>query len=226
MIKRTILDLFAKSPFGSIQMHMKKVIECAQQLGPLFEAVFTEDGDKTQQVTNVINLLEHEADQIKNDIRNHMPKSVLLSVDRRDLLDLVHVQDAIADSVQETAGLLTLKKLSFPQELQSDAVDLIDEVLITCDLAATINNEIDGLAESTFSGPEAEKVLVMIDQLDDVETKSDVIGVSLARKIFAREEQMTPVDTMLWYQIFYTVGQVANNAERMGNRLRLLIAQI
>mgnify|MGYP003315473759 CR=1 FL=1 len=55
MIKRTILDLFAKSPFGSIQMHMKKVIECAQQLGPLFEAVFTEDWDKTQQVTNFIN---------------------------------------------------------------------------------------------------------------------------------------------------------------------------
>ena len=56
MIKRTILDLFAKSPFGSIQMHMKKVIECAQQLGPLFEAAFTEDEDETQQVTNLINL--------------------------------------------------------------------------------------------------------------------------------------------------------------------------
>ena len=65
----------------------------------------------------------------------------------------------------------------------------------------------------------------MINQLDDVETKSDVMGRDLARKLFAMEDRMNPVDVMLWYQIFYTAGQVANYAERMGNRLRLLIAR-
>jgi uncharacterized protein Yka (UPF0111/DUF47 family) len=65
----------------------------------------------------------------------------------------------------------------------------------------------------------------MIDQLDDVETKSDVIGWRLARQLFALEDRMTPVDVMLWYQIFFTAGQVAKYAERTGNRLRLLIAR-
>ena len=224
--KRSVFDLFTKSPFGAIQSHMKKAIECAQQLEPLFYAAFAGNKDEIQRITNLINQLENEADQIKNEIRNHLPKSILLSVDRRDLLDLIHTQDSIADSVQETAGLLTLKKLSFPTKLQPEALDLIREILVTCDLAATISNEMDELAESTFGGPEAKKVLVMIDQLDDVETKSDVIGITLARRIFAMEDQMTPVDVMLWYRIFYMAGQVANNAERMGNRVRLLIAQV
>ena len=226
MTKRSIFDLFTKSPFGAIQSHMKKAIECAQQLEPLFYAAFAGNGDEIRRITNIIDQLENEADQIKNEIRNHLPKSILLPVDRRDLLDLIHTQDSIADSVQETAGLLTLKKLSFPTALQPEALDLIREILVTCDLAATISNKMDELTESTFDGPEAKKVLVMIDQLDDVETKSDVIGITLARRIFAMEDQMTPVDVMLWYRIFYMAGQVANNAERMGNRVRLLIAQV
>jgi uncharacterized protein len=222
---RSIFDLFAKSPFGPTQAHLKKAVECAQQLRPLFEAVFAEDQYEIQQVVDRIDQLEHEADQMKNEIRNHLPKSLFLPVDRRDLLELIHMQDSIADSTQETAGILTLKKLQLPDVLKPDVLNLINEILVTCDMAMAIGSELDELTESSFGGPEAEKVLEMINQLDDAETKSDVIGVRLARQLFTLEDQMSPVDIMLWYQIFYTAGQVANYAERMGNRLRLLIAR-
>ncbi len=222
---RSIFELFAKSPFGPTQAHLKKSIACAQELRPLFEAAFAGDQDEIQQVVNKINQLEHEADQLKNEIRNSLPKSLFMPVDRRDLLELIHMQDSIADSTQEAAGMLTLKKLKLPEVLQSDALSLIDEVLVTCDMGMAIGSEIDELAESSFGGPEADRVLEMINQLDDAETKSDVIGVHLARELFSLEDQMSPVDIMLWYQIFYTAGQVANNAERMGNRFRLLIAR-
>lgn len=219
-----IFSLFGSSPFGPIQIHMKKVIECAHQLRPLFDAVYACDNNGLQQTTERINQLEHEADQLKNDLRNHLPKSLFLAVDRRDLLDLIHTQDSIADSTQEVAGMLTLKTLQLPEDFHLDVKHLLGEVLVTCDLAAAIASEMDELVEASFGGPEAERVLEMIKQLDDVETKSDVVGVHLARRLFTLEDQLSPVDLMLWYQIFYTVGQVANNAERMGNRLRLLIA--
>ncbi len=222
---RSIFNLFAKSPFGPTQAHMKKAIECAQQLRPLFEAVHADDEKEIHRITAVIDQLEHETDGIKNEIRDHLPKSLFLPIDRRDLLELIHTQDSIADSTQEVAGLLTLKKLRLPEELKSDVMNFIDEILVTCDVAATIGAEMDELAEASFGGPEANRVLEMINQLDDVETKSDVIGRDLARKLFAMEDRMNPVDVMLWYQIFYTAGQVANYAERMGNRLRLLIAR-
>jgi predicted phosphate transport protein (TIGR00153 family) len=221
---RSILNLFAKSPFGPTQIHLMKVIECAHQLRPLFEAVCAEDGNALQKVTEQIDQLEHEADDLKNGIRNQLPRSLFLAVDRRDLLELIHVQDSIADSTQEVAGMLTLKPLRLPEALKPDVMTLIDEILITCDVAGAIGSELKDLAEASFGGPEAEKVLQMIDQLDNVETKSDVIGFRLARRLFAMEDRMKPVDVMLWYQIFYTTGQVGNYAERMGNRLRLLIA--
>jgi predicted phosphate transport protein (TIGR00153 family) len=223
---RSIFNLFAKSPFVPTQAHLKKAIACAQQLRPLFEAVCADDEEEIQRVTALIDQLEHKTDGIKNEIRNHLPKSLFLPIDRRDLLELIHIQDSIADSTQEVARLLTLKKLRLPEALQSDVMNFIDEILVTCDMAAAIGTEMDELTEASFGGPEADKVLEMINQLDNVETKSDVIGRNLARKLFAMETEMTPVDVMLWYQIFCAVEQVANYAERMGNRLRLLIARI
>lgn len=224
MRARSIANLFAKSPFGPTQAHLKKAIECAQELRPLFEAALAGDRARLARVTERINVLEHETDVLKNEIRNTLPRSLFLPVDRRDLLELIHMQDSIADSTQEVAGLLSLKELQLPDELTGSVMELVEEVLVTCDMALAVGNEMDELTETSFGGPEAERVLEMIDQLDDVETKSDVIGIRLSKELFAREDDMKPVDVMLWYKIFYTAGQVANYAERMGNRLRLLIA--
>jgi uncharacterized protein len=224
MRSRSIANLFSKSPFGPTQAHLKKAIECAQELRPLFEAALASDTERLDAVTERINELEHETDLIKNEIRDTLPRSLFLPVDRRDLLDLIHMQDSIADSAQEVAGLLSLKALWLPDDLKPVVMQLIEEILVTCDMALAIGSEMDELSETSFGGPEAERVLSMINQLDDVETKSDVLGVQLSKALFAREDEMKPVDVMLWYKIFYTAGQVANYAERMGNRLRLLIA--
>ena len=224
MRSRSIANLFSKSPFGPTQAHLKKAIECAQELRPQFQAALAPDTERLDAVTERINELEHETDLLKNEIRDTLPRSLFLPVDRRDLLDLIHMQDSIADSAQEVAGLLSLKVLWLPDDLKPMVMQLIEEILVTCDMALAIGSEMDELSETSFGGPEAERVLSMINQLDDVETKSDVIGVQLSKALFAREEEMKAVDVMLWYKIFYTAGQVANYAERMGNRLRLLIA--
>jgi predicted phosphate transport protein (TIGR00153 family) len=223
---RTIAKLFSKSPFGPTQAHLKKALECAQELRPLFEAALASDTERQEAVTERINELEHETDLLKNEIRDTLPRSLFLPVDRRDLLELIHMQDSIADSTQEVAGLLALKQLHLPEDLKPMVMELVEEILVTCDMASAIGSEMDELAETSFGGPEAERVLAMINQLDDVETKSDVIGVRLSKALFAREDEMKATDVMLWYNIFFTAGQVANYAERMGNRLRLLIAHV
>jgi len=204
---------------------MKKAIECAEQLRPLFDAALAEDQDALSQITDRIDELENEADELKNDIRNHLPRSLFLPVDRRDLLELIHMQDSIADSAQEVAGLLSLKNMPLPDPLKSTVREFVEEILITCDMARAVGEEMDELTETSFGGPEADRVLDMINQLNSAETKSDVFGRRVSRQLFTFEADMNPVDVMLWYRVFCTALQVANYAERMGNRMRLLIAK-
>jgi len=44
--KGTFSDLISKSPFGPIQVHMQKSLECAEELLLFLEAVIHDDWDK------------------------------------------------------------------------------------------------------------------------------------------------------------------------------------
>jgi uncharacterized protein Yka (UPF0111/DUF47 family) len=47
----------------------------------------------------------------------------------------------------------------------------------------------------------------------------------LARALFEHEDEMKPVSVMMWYQLIEWIGDLADYAEKVGDRLRLLIAK-
>ena len=73
---RTILSMFAKSPFKPLVSHIDKVNECVNQIIPLFEAFQSEDYNKVEEISEHISTVEHKADKIKDDIREHLPQSI------------------------------------------------------------------------------------------------------------------------------------------------------
>ena len=93
----TFSKLFGPSPFIALQAHMIVVVKCAQEVHPLIEALIA--GDQAQVIArkDAIFELEAEADQLKHDLRAHLPKSLFMPVDRRDLLELLLLQDMIAN---------------------------------------------------------------------------------------------------------------------------------
>ena len=108
---RSVFELFGRSPFGPMQEHMQMAQKCVDLLAPMIQRVVAGDWDEVKTISKEVYHFEQEADQIKNDIRNHLPKSLFMPVDRRDLLDILHSIDAIADSVEDVAASLQLKLL-------------------------------------------------------------------------------------------------------------------
>ena len=104
-----IARLFGKSPFAPLQSHMKKVALCIERFSDIFKAL-CQNGYGEDRKTSVADLsrMEHEADLTKNDIRNHLPKSLFLPIDSAQFLEILSVQDSIADKAEECAILLTL----------------------------------------------------------------------------------------------------------------------
>ena len=98
---RNIFPILGKSPFGPIQAHMDKVYETALVLPSFFEAFLGGDEAKATEIRKAILLMEHEADLLKNDIRDNLPKSMFLPVDRRDLLSLLHHQDVVTQRTHD-----------------------------------------------------------------------------------------------------------------------------
>ncbi|MCZ6795674.1 MAG: TIGR00153 family protein [Planctomycetota bacterium] len=222
---RSIFSLFAKSPFQPLQSHMAKVKSCVERIHPLFDAVIRKDQAGADKLTQEICELESEADAIKNEIRSNLPRSLFLPIDRRDLLEILHVQDSLADECQDIAVTLTLRTMTVHDDLRAPLDRLLKEVTKVCMTAARIIEEFDELVETAFGGHEAEKVLEMIKELNAEETVTDEVGCAIAKKLFSLEQEMSPVEVMLWFRILRQVGELANRAEGIGNRLRLLLAK-
>jgi len=220
---RSILQLFGKSPFGPVQSHMRKVHECASQVRPLFEALLAGDTPRIEEVSKRLSTLEHEADEIKNEIRANLPKSIFLPVDRRDLLALLAVQDAIADQAEDLGILLRMRPLEVPDSLRDLLQKLVEKATIVPDEANRLLDELDELVEASFAGPQAEKVIGIIENLGVLEHECDLVQWEFAHRVFAIEDRLTAGELWMWLKLGNKLGDLANSAENVGKRLHLML---
>ncbi|ABK42755.1 protein of unknown function DUF47 [Magnetococcus marinus MC-1] len=221
-----LASLLGRSPFKPMQEHMRKVVLCAQLVPALFDALEQDDRETLNQVKASIFELEHQADALKNDLRAHLPNSLFMPVARRDLLELLEVQDAIADSAQEIAGMLTLRVDLVPPAGMCGAFKALAQHCVrTCEKAGEAIEQLDELLETGFGGRESERVQRLLGEVGTLESETDKLGIALCQSLFEREKDLNPVITIMLYQMIREIGELADNAEKVGDRLRLLIAR-
>jgi uncharacterized protein len=217
--------LFGKSPFGPMQEHMRTVERCALELPPLFEALRAGDRAAVLARKDTIFACEHEADELKNRIRSGLPATFLMPVGRRDLLDLLGRQDAIADAAQDVAGLVAVGQLPVPDAMDPQIMPFVQRVVDAVQMSRSAIDALDELVETGFRGREAENVLTIVDAVDRIETETDTLGMELVRTLVDQEAGMGALAIVFWYQLIRSLGDVADEAENVGDRLRLLLAR-
>lgn len=219
-----ISAMFGKSPFKAMQKHMRIVDECVAEVPGLFQALVDDDAALISQKDKIFEK-EEAADELKNTLRHHLPKSIFMPVDRRDLLELLDMQDSIADTAQDIAGLLVERKMEVPEGMAKPLLELVNRCRDASSQALKIIEELDELVSVGFSGREAEQVEEMVAALSVIEGDTDAIGMELTRTLFAQEKTLSPVSVILWYQLIGWIGDLADYSEKVGNRLLLLIAR-
>jgi len=219
-----IAALFGKSPIRPMQEHMALVAECANLLDPLIDALGREDREEVGRLKDEIFALESRADELKGEIRSHLPKMMMLPVDRRDLLDLLGSQDDIADAAEDVAGLVALRQMTIPEPLAERLRQFVAQNLAATRKCLEVINELDELLATSFRGRAADKVHTMVDELAGIETEADVLGMGLSAGLFAIEKTLDPVDVFFWYQLIHMLGKIADQSENVGDRVRLLLA--
>ena len=219
------VSLFGRSPIGPMQQHIAKAYECAACLVPFFEAIFAEDWERVEQVQQEMVRLEKDADKLKRDVRVHLPKSLFLPVPRSDLLELLSVQDKVANRAKDIAGLMLGRQMTIPQPLQPIMQKFVQRTVDACQQALKAMNELDEILETGFGNREVRGVTEMIEVLEDIEHDTDRMQIEVRRNLFKIEKTLPPVDVMFMYTIIEWIGDVADRAERVGNRLEQLLAR-
>jgi len=218
-----ISKLFGKSPFEALYHHMLKVKFCVDLINPLVEALFEGNYEKVDDYAKKIARAEHEADLVKKEIRTSLPKNILLPVARGDILRFLNEQDHIADAAEDFVVLLTMRKMVVPEEVKEEFKVFVDTVLETCEIAMETSSEIKALAETSFGGTEAHKVMELIEHIKVKEYEADNAQMKTVQKMFSIEKKLDPVSVVMWMHIFGKLGQIANHAENSGDLMGIML---
>ncbi|MEH6498516.1 MAG: TIGR00153 family protein [Pseudoalteromonas distincta] len=225
MPSNPFLNLFGRSPIGPMQQHIGKAHECAAQLVPFIDAVIANDWVEAERLQLQISQLERDADKLKKDVRVHLPKSLFLPVPRSDLLELLSVQDKVANRAKDIAGLMLGRQMTIPEPIQESFKFFVQRSVDAAAQALKAMNELDELLETGFAGREVTLVENLIEELDRIEHDTDTLQIKLRSDLFKLEKDLPPINVMFLYQIIEWIGDVADRAQRVGNRLEQLMAR-
>jgi len=220
-----LANIFGSSPVQPLEEHMEIAFRCAKKLKPFFAAVIAGDQEKVLSVRRDIEALENEADEVKKKIRMHMPKSLFMPVPREDLLELLLVQDRIANRTRDVSGVIVGRKMVIPESLAGLFVEFVDRNVDAAKQARKSVRELDELFTAGFRGAEVALVADLIEELDRIETETDEQQTVLRTALFEIEKTLDPIDAMFLYEVIELTGDIADMAERVGRRLELLLSQ-
>ncbi|MCH8104353.1 MAG: TIGR00153 family protein [Proteobacteria bacterium] len=217
--------IFSRSPFTAMQEHMDIVEQCVHLLTPFFKAVLNEDHAKAKEIYKEIGKLENKADALKKKLRLQMPKSLFMPVARRDLLELLLVQDKAANQARDITGIIVGRKMTFPKAVSELLPDYVKRCEEACKQAKKVINELDELVETGFAGIEVQIVASIINELDSIEKDTDKMQVKIRATLMKIEKKLPPVDVIFYYKIIESIGEVADIAQRIGSRVEILLAK-
>ena len=219
-----LANIFGTSPVRPLERHMDIVYRCAKKLRPFINAVIKRDLKRMAEVRSQIEALEHEADDLKKDIRLNMPKSLFMPVPREDLLELLLVQDKIANRTKDVSGVIMGRKMKIPKQISAKFLEFVDSNVEAAKQARKSVRELDELFTAGFKGAEVALVAGLIEELDQIETKTDEQQTIIRSALFEIEKTLDPVDAMFLYEVIEITGEIADMAERVGRRLELLLS--
>ncbi len=219
-----VLDkFFAPSPFVHLHEHSKKVHECVELLRPLTNALLEEDYERIEELHNVMSKTEHEADQIKTELRDRISKMYFLSVGRSELSRFLAYQDDVADAAEDFAVVLLLRKTKLPEVLKTDFVAFVEQVINVSEHLMNIAERLSTLAEAAFSGEEAREMLEAIEKIGEEEWQADRLERKFARHLYSIEDTVDPITIFFLDKYCKTLGTISNAAEKAAKYLRLII---
>jgi len=215
--------IFGASPVGPIQEHMDTCYQCAKELIAFFGHVQAEDWPQVEASREKIVALENKADDLKKKIRAQLPKSLFMPVPREDLLELLLVQDRIANRARDISGLVLGRRMHLPAAIQELFPAFLERNVEAAKMARKSIRELDELYETGFRGAEVALVEKLIDELDRLENDTDEMQIATRAALFAVEKELPPVDVMFLYRIIDLTGDIGDLAQRVGRRLEVLL---
>lgn len=223
-----IFDTFRKeSPFDGLAKHAAKVKECLASLDQTVDAFVAGDEARTTELAKEVSRLEFEADEIKSNIRNHLPPNVRMPVEKPLFLQALSEQDGILDEAEDAAIWMSMRVHGVPDAIGTGLKELLAKVAETVDAYEEAVSNIDDLVHTGFVKREREEEKQIIHRVHELEHQTDVLSRKLSAKLLtpAAEKELGAITVYHLLKLTLQISKIADHAENAGDRLRAMLAK-
>lgn len=221
-VKPAISEVISNSPLAMLERHAGVCVDCVEHLPVYFAEAQAGRWSKAGNVRNDICRLEGLADEIKEEVRSNLPRGLWMSVSRADLLELVRMQDKMANGVKEISGISLGRRLVFPASMAGDLSAYIAKVVDVSTVILKIIGATRELSRSAFGTRHTNVILGYVANVEAGERRSDEMQVMLRSRLMEHEKDISPVDAMFLYQLLSEIGEIADSAEKVAHRAQII----
>lgn len=219
---RSVGQVFGYSPFPTLVKH---AVLCGRAVGILqkqFEAYENEEFELVERYREEIDELESHADELKEEIRTHVTRSMILPIDRQDLLEFLRVQDDIINNCEHVGHMLTFRRVKADSGIMADFKVLLAKIMECVNEYERMVEHINTLIETSFDKKEIQVILEIIEEVESLEHECDKVQIKLHTTLF-NSDNLNPLDVLLIDTWVVHLGYIANATARAADRFRLMI---
>jgi len=221
-VKPAISDVISNSPLALLERHAGVCVDCVERLPLYFAEAQANRWGRASDVREEICRFEGLADELKQDVRSNLPRGLWMSVSRADLLELVRVQDKMANGVEEVSGISLGRQLAFPAAMTSEVADFIEVVVQVGRAVVKIIGATRELSRSAFGTRQTNVILDFVSQVEADERRADEMQAALRARLREYEADLSAVDAIFLYQLLAAIGDIADNAEKVAHRAQII----
>ena len=219
----SFFSLFYESPFIKLKKHADKVKECAWMFKRAVQCYVEQDCEEFDQLTEDVAMMESQADALKRNLRNHLPRGIFMPMDKFVFLDCLREQDHVLDDVEEALYWLSFKPMAgIPEELVGDFLHLIDAVIPAMEKLPEMSEQ----AMAYFKNSTEEnrnKLKSIVRDVYQAEKEADHLEHELKKNAFTLLED--PVEIYHVVRLVEIIGDICDHAQNVSDRMRTMIAR-
>lgn len=214
---------FGRNAWGPLWEHLAKCRDCLESLKTIIDYFFEEKYSRLDELAEKTAKLESDADSIKENIRQRLSRSVFSSVERSDIIAWLRQQDGIADSCEDLAKLLSLRKTKLVKELKQPMDNMLKQILFMMnELIEAVKIFCDMSIKETGQ-EEQDKLLNYVDNTQKGKSELDKLQMDFLKTLFSAESRLDPVSVFFLKDAGEKLARIGDRIENVGDIVRHMV---
>jgi len=220
LLMDTPYETLDSTPLDMFYEHAKSVEKTVEHM--LTAVTVASQGKDASKHIEATIAAELDADNIKNNLRNHIGTGVRIAIGRDTFLQMLSRQDRIADYAQNVAEQISFRELMVDDQARENLKAMAESVHKTILKYSETVDQLNILAQSGFAPMQMVVLRELIMQVNILENDTDGFENKAAAYVFSEGDDK-PLAAMHMYRILQRLDDVANAAEKAANAFLLIM---